>query len=374
MYLLWGRLGYDPMTPEATFRAIAARETGTDTLWEALQAAGDIVPWIQTAHTCGPDSRNFEPEMELAGNVAQWAKVAAGPASCAFPTAFDTFAVADPKQAAADLVAGVATSRLSPIDVAARVLDDADAVERALRSADATATRDDILARDTARESLALADLGRHFAHKLRAATALAVYARSGVRAWLDAARTETQTADNAWRKLATDTAYIKPFHERLRMMPLGYDPFHWSDEIPSLDDDTAALDTVAASVAAAPPPLPRPLPDPRVWLTSARLPGPGPANLSIAPAIPTVTLWTVTARFASTIAPNASVRILWKPFDSEKDWAAVDAIANVDGSYAASIDGDGTGGLFAVEIVTSAGAWRYPDPMIETPYVALAP
>ena len=74
MYLLWGRLGYDPGTPESTFRDIAAREAGTDGLWPAVQAASDIVPWIQTGHTCGPDHRLFAPELELGGNVAEWAR------------------------------------------------------------------------------------------------------------------------------------------------------------------------------------------------------------------------------------------------------------------------------------------------------------
>src|SRR6185312_12914138 len=61
MYLEWGRLGYDPTEPEAHFRQILAREAGTDALWPAVQAASDIVPWIATGRTCGPDSRNFEP-------------------------------------------------------------------------------------------------------------------------------------------------------------------------------------------------------------------------------------------------------------------------------------------------------------------------
>src|SRR5205085_1025348 len=135
MYLLWGRLGYDPSTPESVFRAIAAREAGTDRLWDALQAASDIVPWIQTAHTCGPDHRDFEPEMELGGDVAQWAELTPKASHCNYPGAFDPFAIAEPREAAADLVAGQATSRVSPVDVAAQVLADVDRVEGALRAA-----------------------------------------------------------------------------------------------------------------------------------------------------------------------------------------------------------------------------------------------
>ena len=112
------------------------------------------------------------------------------------------------------------------------------------------------------------------------------------------------------------------------------------------------------------------------MWLKSARLPGPGLADLSIVPTIPTTTMWTVTARFASPVPADATVRIWWKPFDSEQDWAAVDAgpEASGAGSYAATVFSDGAGALFAVEIVTAVGAWRYPDPMTETPHISLAP
>ena len=374
MYLEWGRLGYDPNTPEATFRALAAREAGTDTLWPAIQAGSDIVPWIQTAHTCGPDHRNFEPEMELGGDVAQWAELKAGGDSCKTPGPFDSFAIAKPIEVASDLTAGVPTSRISPIDVAARVLDDADRVEAALALADVNATHNNVLARDIAREAQALADLGRHFAHKLRAATALDVFARTGAPAWLATARAETQTADDAWRKLADDTAYIKPFRERLRMATLGYDPFHWSMLVSALDADTAALNDVAASVAASPPPTPRALPDPVLWLTATRLPGPGLTALTVSPALATSPTWLVDARFATPVPPRTIVNVLWKQFDSEKDWVSASAFENSDGGFSSALAGSGAGALFAVEVITPTGAWRYPDAMTSTPYISVPP
>ena len=228
MYLMWGRLGYDPGTPESTFRDIAAREAGTDGLWPAVQAASDIVPWIQTGHTCGPDHRQFAPELELGGNVAEWARAFEPSISkwpdCTNPSTFDTFAVASAAETAAGLVAGSATSRLSSIDVAAEVLADVEGTLAALATADPDAIRDNPLARDMARESLALADLGRYFAHKLRAATALAVYQRAGRADWLAAAREETAAAHLAWRALADDTAYILPWHNRLRLAGRGFE------------------------------------------------------------------------------------------------------------------------------------------------------
>jgi hypothetical protein len=378
MYLMWGRLGYDPATPEATFRDIAAREAGTDSLWPALQAASKVVPWLATGHSLGPDSRMFAPELEVAGDVEEWSR-AFDPAiskwpSLSNPTPFDSFAIASPGEAAADLVAGTATSRLSPVDVAAEVLTDVQQTMDALAAADQDTIRDNPLARDMARESLALADLGRYFAHKLRGATALAVYKRTGKADWLAAARAETSAAGTAWQDLASDTDYILPFHDRLRMSGQGWDPFHWSMAVSKLADDMTALDSVATAVAASPPTFSGTLPDPRVWLASPRAPGPGLGDISVTPAAATAASWTVRVRFGAALPVNAAVRVLWKPFDSERDWAAVDASPAGDGSYTAAVAGGGAGALFAVEVRDAEGAWRYPDPLLATPYVSLPP
>jgi hypothetical protein len=373
MYLLWGRLGYDPTEPEDRFRQILAREAGTDRLWPALEAASDIVPWIVTGRTCGADSRQFEPEMELGGDVAQWAGVPGGPASvpsCAGATPFDTFAIAAPGEVAGDLVAGARSSKLSPLDVAAQVLADADIAA----TASTLAGDPDPLVRDLAREAVAVADLGAYFGHKLRGATALAVYAGTGAPAWLDAARVETGTADDAWRTLVLDTAYIRPFYERLRMQGLGYDPFHWSLEVPALAADTMALDEIGAAVDAAPPGFAGTLPDPAVWLATPRAAAPALADLAIDPADPTAPVWSVRARFATPVPADATVSVLWKPFDSETDWSAVAATPAPDGSFAASITGGGAGALFAIEVRTADGAWRLPDALAGVPYVSLPP
>jgi len=143
---------------------------------------------------------------------------------------------------------------------------------------------------------------------------------------------------------------------------------------VPALAADDAALDAAEAAVTAAPPPFSGTLPDPRVWLASARAGGPGFGDISVTPAVATATTWSVRARFATALPVNATVRVLWKPFDSERDFTAVDASPAGDGSYTAAVSGEGTGAIFAVEVRTAAGAWRYPDPRIATPYVSLPP
>ncbi len=176
-YLLFGRLGYDPSTPESVFRQALVARVGTDRLWAAVQAASDIVPWMQTAHTCGIDSRDAAPELELAGDVGFWASPThtnAPASACVGHTAMDQFAIALPFDVADDLVKGQSTTRLSPMDIARIVMNDAAVASSAASTAGTAPPAPE--ERDVVRDCLALADLGNYFGHKLRAASALAVY------------------------------------------------------------------------------------------------------------------------------------------------------------------------------------------------------
>jgi len=92
-----------------------------------------------------------------------------------------------------------------------------------------------------------------------------------------------------------------------------------------------------------------------------------------VSPADATAPQWTVRARFASPLPADAQVRVLWKGFESGADWTASPADLDPDGTYAPRLGGT-AGALFAVEVITAAGAWRYPDPMTGVPYISLAP
>jgi hypothetical protein len=384
MYLLYGRLAYDPGTSERAFRAALSARVGTDALWQAVQAASDIVPWIQSAHTCGPDARNFAPELEWGGNVAYWA-LPPGAASlgspealhsCGTHAAFDSFAIALPQEVADDLVAGRPTTRLSPLEIAQTVLDDA-----ALAKAAATVLLDpaNAEARDVQRECLALSDLGAYFGHKLRAATVLAVYELSARMDYLDTARAETAAADAAWRNLAEDTKYILPFDDGLRMrVVLGFPPsqptpFHWSAEVPWLAEDSMSIDAVAARVAAIPPGAPRPdLPVASAWMATRRTAGPGLSALRVE-ASPLGRH--VTATLGSTSPALDVVRVLYKALESTAPWQSVVAASTGAGfDYAADVPANAA--MFAVEVVAAmgAGGWRYPDVLVETPYRVVLP
>jgi hypothetical protein len=118
----------------------------------------------------------------------------------------------------------------------------------------------------------------------------------------------------------------------------------------------------------------PATMPAAEVWLRSSRPQGPGLAELSIVPSDPAAATWLVRVTFTAAVPADAKVNVLWKPFQSEVDWSVVDTIAAGDESYSASVSGGGAGGLFAVEVLSAQGGWRYPEPERETPYLSLPP
>jgi len=384
-YLLFGRLGYDPNTPEAVFRKMLEERVGTDGLWDAVQAASDITPWMLAGQTCGPDQRDDAPELDIIGPVSYWAtpnrsKDEVGgfrPTSKICSTGhqpFDAFAVAGPYEAAEDLLERRGTSRLSPIDLSLTLLSDGKTARAAALVAIDPQNRE---ARDVVRECTALADLGDWFAHRLRAATALAVYEGTGSDAWLHAAKGESKVSISAYRDLVRDTGYITPFDDTTRMSRTHLTRFHWSKQLPFVERDLEAIDEVVTTRTKAHPTSKAkgPLPAPNAWLTTPRRPGPELVDLKVSPEDPHAAAWKVTVTLGAPPPQGARVRVLHRRFSSNGgDWTSTDA-AGSGTVWTTSIDGTGDGAMFAVEINGVPGeAWRYPDVTKETPYRPLAP
>ena len=83
--------------------------------------------------------------------------------------------------------------------------------------------------------------------------------------------------------------------------------------------------------------------------------------------------MWIVTARFREPLPPGSRARILWRRFANFTEWAPVEARVDPSGtSVSGRVMGGGQGGVFAVELATDRGAFRLPDVVRETPYVAL--
>lgn len=370
-YLLWGRLAYDPATPERVFRTVLARRLGTDALWEPMQAASEVVPWVEQGMTCGPDHRDHAPELEWNGDIATLASPPeqAGPvahACAARHLPLDGFAVAGPWEAARDLLAGAPTTRLSPREVAEALLEAASRARRASAVAVDPSRRE---ARSVQRECVALADLAEYHAHKLRAATALAVYQGSLDGAWLTYARRELAASRAAWAALAGHTAHIAEFTDNLRMAYLGLPRFHWRREQPWVDADAAALEAAAEAARRSQPAFAGALPDPAAWEAARRAVLPPIVEPSAEWHQPLPDDRRVRVAFAAPLPEGVSVRLLWKPIDAREDWRPL-ATVGEGGAYEATIPGDAVRVLVAAEVVGPAGvARRLPDPRERTPY-----
>jgi dienelactone hydrolase len=73
-WMTWGRLGYDPKTPDAAFDA-RARELlgkGSDGLVQAWKHASVLVPYATMAYSLGPDHRDYAPEFEWGGDTGAY--------------------------------------------------------------------------------------------------------------------------------------------------------------------------------------------------------------------------------------------------------------------------------------------------------------
>ena len=70
-WMTWGRLGYDPKTPDATFdkRATELIGKGSEKLVEAWKESSLIIPKAFMAYSLGPDHRNHAPELEWGGDT-----------------------------------------------------------------------------------------------------------------------------------------------------------------------------------------------------------------------------------------------------------------------------------------------------------------
>jgi hypothetical protein len=365
-YLMFGRLGYDPKTSIDVFKYALRARVGTDALWEPMQAANEIVPWILASRTCGADTRDNTPDLEWGGDVAFWARPRTWPSyPCGIPGPFATFDVASAGETADDILAGRPTAKISTLDLAARMLEWS---KRA--SAAATVEQKNAEARDVARTCLALAKLGEYTAHKMIGATALAVYGSSAKDDWLAVARKETDTADAAWRDLASQTTWLAPLKDHLRMIHIGLPEAHYSDQLKWLPQDPAAIDKIVASK-----PKPSTAPDAATTLAYVKPKAPAFDKIEISPLDPKAVSWTVTVRFAEAPPTGATVKVHWKSFEGAAFWETPVAATAIDGkTFTATITGTRRGALFAAELTTTNAAYRFPDPFVTQPYVALPP
>jgi dienelactone hydrolase len=251
MYLnLWGRLGYDPDTPEERFDALVADKLGSaaSLLVEAWKAASQVLSTAFSAFSLGPDHRNHAIELEWGGDTPGY--LASEP--------FDSHVFSSIREAVAGNAAGGLDGRIPPQATAARLTSYADAAAKAalipLTSAPAGEEK---RLRELITACGQAARLGRYYAERFLAAWR-AGQAEAGAADAAGQATMHMREAEKEWSGLAACSFY-KPFTERLRMRTNSY---HWAQELPKVKAEAERLAKIAA-----------PLPDPIATLAAESRP-----------------------------------------------------------------------------------------------------
>ena len=256
MYLnLWGRLGYDPDTPEEAFDALVADKLGSAAgpLGEAWKAAGRVVSTAFSAFSLGPDHRNHAVELEWGGDTSAY--LAAEP--------FDSHVFASIRDALSRGVARGVDGRVPPWETAAMLIAEADAAAKAAEIPEDSAPAGE---RKRLRELKVAcgqaARLGRYYAERLLSAWR-AGQAQAGLAGATGKATAHLEAAEKEWAALAACDFY-KPFTERLRMRT---NAFHWAQELPKVEAEAERLRKIAPASPDPAPPLPSRPPSPRISL-----------------------------------------------------------------------------------------------------------
>jgi hypothetical protein len=229
-YLLWGRLTYDPKTPERVWRKELERRFGSAApeVLEAYQHASRILPELSAVHMPDPNMYVW-PEINPGGLIEVYKDV--------LPS--DWRLVASIPEAVRNRLGRAASAKQTPQETAERFERFAAAVEQALARADARLGQSHREWRGTAPDFRVLAALARYHAHKQRAAEQLAYFYEAGDPAGLEAARAELEAALRVWEGLVKLTDGLYP--DQMAFGPA--DTGHWKDKLPYVRHDLATIE-----------------------------------------------------------------------------------------------------------------------------------
>lgn len=246
-YLCWGRLAYDPDTPDEVFRLRFRERFGAGTgnaAYATLLSMSRIVPAIYRAHAPSADHRGMAPEFENGNNnrdVLRFAET----------RPLDRHTHLSPLDYARMRLAGRVSGCITPVEAAGdleRASDETLAHARGLESLAA----DNGEVRDLVHDARCLAHLGAYHAEKLRGAVDVAFLVETGDLTRAVSARRHLERAREAWARLAaTAEDRYRPLLDTLRMHT---QEFTWTAEGAKLErQDLGWLDARVAGILAAP-------------------------------------------------------------------------------------------------------------------------
>lgn len=224
-YLLWGRLGYDPATPESVWMSEFEKRFGPAArdVFDAYRHASHILPEIVAAHLADPNMYIW-PEINPGGLIDAYKEVR--PSDWRYIASID--------EAVRNRLTGTASAKQTPEQTAAILNQAAGAVTAALDRARGNVAATNIEWRASEPDFRVLAELARYHAHKQIAAEELTEFDRTASPGALATANRELESALGNWKELVALTDGLYPPD-----MAFGPDDIgHWKDKLPYVEHD----------------------------------------------------------------------------------------------------------------------------------------
>ncbi len=229
-YLLWGRLSYDPKTPESVWTSELQRRFGpaASDVYDAYRASSAVLNEIVTVHLADPNMYIW-PEVNPGGLIDAYREVR--------PSDFRL--VAAIPEAVRNRIGGIASAKQTPVETAARLHASALETERAVKRAGDRLGKSHAEWRSSEPDFQALACLARFHGRRQMAADQLEYFYQTGDAAALDTARREARGALRVWESLVKLTDGLYP--EQMSFGP--EDIGHWKHRLPYVAHDLKTLE-----------------------------------------------------------------------------------------------------------------------------------
>jgi hypothetical protein len=230
-YELWGRLGYDPDTPEdiwvEMFKDRFGEKAGAE-VYKMFLHSSRLVPLIFSYRGAGPDHRSIAPELEWAGPLDHWTRA----------RPLEVMAFLNPADYVEQVISGSFSGLIPPSEVCETLRYNSSEMLKAKEAARQAGVADtalnefDYLSRNCA----ALKSLSDYYAEKIETAVTLEFARKTGAPQYYEKLGKKTRRYIGHWDDLVdvTEKAF-HPFIETLRQRQLT---FHWKDERKFLEQD----------------------------------------------------------------------------------------------------------------------------------------
>jgi len=247
-YRVWGRRLYNPNADPEIWRRYLRRDFGHGAIpvETALANASRVLPLLTSAHLPSASNHSFWPEIDTNMPIVLGSEPSPY-GDTPSPKRFGTVSPLDPQmfstvvEYTTDLLAGRPNAKYSPIEVAQWLEDFTAASAQALATARRQATsRTSPEFRRMEEDVLIQNGLGQFFAGKLRSGVLFEIYQHTGNREAGKLALAQYKKARAAWATMAERAKHVYVSDITYGSVPSRRGD--WSDRIPSIDRDLAAM------------------------------------------------------------------------------------------------------------------------------------